>query len=119
MGWPRYPQGHDSKRRVDQAMATFAVDTVEEVLEKIEGFNLEGVASKIHVPFLVVHAVIDLQVAFMHAQCLFDEIPDSRKRLVKFPPDRPGCTHCQLDTPSLAQVVIANWLDEILEPKSR
>ncbi len=111
------PQGDDGRRRVDQAMATFAVDTVEELLEKIREFNLEAVANRIHIPFLVLHAVNDLQVPFAHAQCLFDEIPDNRKRLVAFPPDRPGCTHCQLDTPSLAQVVIADWLDDILEPK--
>jgi fermentation-respiration switch protein FrsA (DUF1100 family) len=95
-------------------MATFAVDTVEELLDKIRQFNLEGAASRIHVPFLILHAVNDLQVPFAHAQCLFDEIPDNRKRLVAFPPDQPGCTHCQLDTPSLAQVVIADWLDETL-----
>ncbi len=111
------PQGDDSRRRVDQAMAMFAVNTVEELLEKIQKFNLEGVASQIHIPFLVLHAVNDLQVPFVHAQCLFDEIPDNRKRLVAFPPDQPGCTHCQLDTPSLAQVEIADWLDEKLEPK--
>ena len=111
------PQGDDSRRRIEQAMATFAVDTVEELLEKIREFNLEGVASRIHIPFLVLHAVNDLQVPFAHAQCLFDEIPDNRKRLVAFPPDHPGCTHCQLDTPSLAQVEIADWLDEKLEPK--
>ena len=100
-------------------MATFAVDTVEELLEKIRDFNLEGVASQIDIPFLVLHAVNDLQVPFAHAQCLFDEILDDRKRLIAFLPDRPGCTHCQLDTPSLAQVEIADWLDEQMERKNR
>ena len=43
------PQGDDSRRRVDQAMAMFAVNTVEELLEKIQKFNLEGVDNQIHI----------------------------------------------------------------------
>lgn len=83
-------------------------------MERIQPFNLEGIASSIDRPVLILHAENDIQVPYAHAQRLHEEIPHPDKRLITYAAGRPGSTHCQLDVPSVAQTEICDWLDERL-----
>jgi fermentation-respiration switch protein FrsA (DUF1100 family) len=96
-------------------MVMFATDSTEELAVKVRRFNLEGVATKIDRPVLILHAQNDIQVPFAHAQRLYEDIPHPDKQLIAYPPDMPGCTHCQLDAPSVAQADICDWLEGRLQ----
>jgi dienelactone hydrolase len=109
------PAGGDSRRRLAQVMVMFATDSTEELAVKVRRFNLEGVATKIDRPVLILHAQNDIQVPFAHAQRLYEDIPHPDKQLIAYPPDMPGCTHCQLDAPSVAQADICDWLEGRLQ----
>lgn len=104
--------GGDSASRLGQAMALFAVSSLDELANKVTDFNLEGVAEQIRVPTLILHGGSDVQVPVAHAERLFEDIPHPDKQLVVYPPGQPGCTHCQLDSPATAHFDILNWLGE-------
>ena len=102
--------------RLAQAMAAFAVPDVDQLAAVVEEFNLEKVARLISCPTLILHGESDVQVPLAHAQRLFEDIPHDDKRLVVYPAGAPGCTHCQLDSPTTAHYDICNWLDGKLRP---
>ena len=92
----------------------FAVDTVEGPRE--DRVQLEAVANRIHIPFLVLHAVNDLQVPFVYVQCssMISRIPKAPGGV---PLDRPG------DTLSARHAVAGpgrdrRSLDQTLDPES-
>jgi alpha-beta hydrolase superfamily lysophospholipase len=104
----------ESKSRIGQAMAAFAVSTLEELVPQVATFNLEGIAGRISVPTLILHGASDVQVPLAHAHRLFEEISHPDKELMVYPAGQPGCTHCQLDSPLTAHFDILNWLDDRL-----
>lgn len=106
--------GSETVTRLSQAVATFAVSDLGELTEKVKDFNLEGVATQIVIPTLVLHGGSDIQVPLSHARRLFEDIASGDKHLILYPPGGVGCTHCQLDSPLTAQFDILNWLDERL-----
>jgi len=115
----RPEEGADAATRLSQAMATFGASDISELADKVRDFNLEGVADQITTPTLILHGGSDVQVPVSHANRLFEEIASDDKRLIVYPPDTPGCTHCQLDSPLTAQFDMLNWLDDRLAAVNR
>ena len=80
-------------------------------------FTLDGVAEKITCPLLVLHGAADRQVPLEHAHRTIDRASNAARRdLVVFPAGAWGDQHCQVDDPSLAIDLIADWLQEVLSP---
>lgn len=80
-------------------------------------FTLDGVAEKITCPLLVIHGAADRQVPLAQAHRTIDQATNAARRdLVVFPEGGWGDQHCQVDDPTLAIDLIADWLQEVLEP---
>jgi fermentation-respiration switch protein FrsA (DUF1100 family) len=78
-------------------------------------FTLDGVAEKITCPLLVIHGAADRQVPLAHADRTIDQARNAARRdLVVFPEGSWGDQHCQVDDPTLAIDLIADWLQEVL-----
>ena len=77
----------------------FGCDTIEESLKVVRQMTLEGVASLITCPLLVVHGENDRQVPLWHAQRTYDEAVNSvgRERKIFRLADR-GAEHSGPDT---------------------
>jgi dipeptidyl aminopeptidase/acylaminoacyl peptidase len=80
-------------------------------------FTLDGVAEKITCPLLVIHGADDRQVPVDQAHRTIDHaLNATRADLVVFPTGQWGDQHCQVDNPTLAIDLIADWLQEVLCP---
>jgi dienelactone hydrolase len=99
----------------DHLLWACGVETYEEALKKIEGFRLDGIAQKVHCPFLLMHGAEDAQVSTAEAQKLFDAIGAKDKTFRVFTAEEGGAQHCQRDYLTRAIDVVADWLDENLK----
>jgi dienelactone hydrolase len=86
-----------------------------ELLEITKAFNLEGVASNIRCPAIVVHGDQDI----WGVQMALDLIAEIRKGGADvtekwFTPEETGAQHCQVDNPTLGMEVIWDWVSEKL-----
>lgn len=114
------------KRRID---AAFDVDlsvpghhiewilnakSLDDALEKLEGFRLDGVVQKMRCPFLVTHGEEDTQIPLADARALLDAVGSKDKTLKVFTAEEGGAQHCQRDNMSLGVAYIADWLADRL-----
>jgi dipeptidyl aminopeptidase/acylaminoacyl peptidase len=80
-------------------------------------FTLDGVVEKVTCPLLVVHGADDRQVPVDQAHRTVEQAHNAARRdLVIFPKGTWGDQHCQVDDPTIAIDVIADWLEEVLAP---
>ena len=114
------------KRRIDAAFKAsmsvpghhinwiLGVDSVEEALEKLDPFRLDGVVQKMKCPFLIVHGEDDEQVPLVDAQALYDASGSADKTLRVFTASEGGAQHCQRDYLTLGVYTMWNWFEDKL-----
>ncbi len=91
---------------------TCGVETYEDALKKLEGFKSGDVASKVTVPFLLLHGDEDAQVSRADADKLFAAIASKDKTMRVFTEEEGGAQHCQRDYLTLACDTVADWLED-------
>ncbi len=92
----------------------FGVDTLEQALEKLKDYRLDGVVQKMRCPFLITHGAEDEQVPLADAEALYKASGSSDKTLRVFTAEEGGAQHCQRDLPSIGAAVMFDWLKEKL-----
>ena len=90
------------------------VETLEEALEKLEDFKLDGVVQDMRCPFLITHGQEDEQVPVADAERLYEASGSSDKTLRVFGPEEGGAQHCQRDNLTHGVSVMFDWLQEKL-----
>ncbi|MFQ5861209.1 MAG: alpha/beta hydrolase family protein [Dehalococcoidia bacterium] len=115
------------KRRIEAAYNTalsvpahhitwvFQVNTIEEVLQKLEDFRLDGVAQGVRCPFLLLHGERDAQIPVEDSHALFQAVGSQDKHLKIFTEEEGGAQHCQADNTILAITYLSDWLREKLQ----
>lgn len=114
------------KRRIDAAFNAsmsvpghhitwiLGVDTVEQALQKLEPYRLDGVVQKMRCPFLITHGADDEQVPLADAQALYDAAGSKDKTLRVFTAEEGGAQHCMRDYLVLGVNEMWNWLEDKL-----
>lgn len=87
---------------------------IDEALDMLQDFRLDGVAQRIRCPFLLLHGADDEQIPLADARALFDAVGSSDKTLRIFTAEEGGAQHCQHDYLTLAISTIADWLADRL-----
>lgn len=100
--------------RDDHAMHVMGVESLEAVTQALDRWTLDGVASQIRCPLLVLHGERDTQIPVEDAQRLFGTATSKQKHLRIFTPDEGGSAHCQNDNRVLAHEEIGDWLTDVL-----
>ena len=90
------------------------VDSIEDALEKLGEFRLEGVVQRMTCPLLVVHGGHDEQVPIEIAEQLVAACGSADKTLRVYTAAEGGAQHCQMDRPTPAVAEFADWLTEKL-----
>jgi esterase/lipase len=90
------------------------VNNMDEAMEKLKQFTLEGVAQKITCPLLVVHGENDSIVPAPIARQLYDAVSSSVKTLKIFTAEEGGSEHCQGDNRQVGANFVADWIAEHL-----
>jgi pimeloyl-ACP methyl ester carboxylesterase len=91
--------------------------TVDEALEKLRPFNLDGVVQKIECPFLMVHGEGDEQIPLEDAQACFDAVGSRNKTMKIFTREEGGYHHCQIDNVSIGVAYMWDWVEQVLQPR--
>jgi len=86
----------------------------EAALERAKLFSLEGVASRVACPFLVVHGEHDRIVPVQAAHDLYAAIGSANKTMRVFTVDETGAEHCQVDHRQAGIDYIGDWLAQVL-----
>ncbi|MED5579215.1 MAG: alpha/beta fold hydrolase [Nitrospinota bacterium] len=114
------------KRRIDAAFKSqlpvpghhltwsFNVKTLDEALEKLERFKLDGVVQNMRCPYLLVHGVDDQQISLKDARSLFRACGSKDKTLKIFDGKEGGSQHCHIDYLSPVVDFMGDWLKEKL-----
>jgi len=92
---------------------------LEEALERLEGFHLDGVVQRVACPFLLVHGEGDAQIPLATAQKCFDAVGSTQKTFRIFTREEGGYHHCQSDNVSIGTAYMWDWLEDVLRPRSR
>ncbi len=91
------------------------VANIQEYMEKIKRFTLEGIADKITCPILVLHGENDRSVPVWAAQRTYDACINSPRRELKiFTQEEGGVEHCQIDNVTVATDYIHAWVADVL-----
>ena len=114
------------KRRIEASFRTslsvpghhitwiLGVDTLEQALDKLAAYRLDGVVQQMRCAFLLTHGAEDEQVPLADAQRLFDAVGSADKTLRVFTAEEGGAQHCQRDYLTLGSATIFDWLAEKL-----
>ena len=95
----------------------FGIDDPAELSEFARQFTLDGTVEKLTCPLLVIHGANDQQVPVEQAHRTIDQAHNAPRRdLVVFADGEWGDQHCQVDNPTLAIDLMADWLQEVLIP---
>ncbi len=89
----------------------------DEVLKKLEAFDLDGAVQKITCPFLLLHGEGDEQVPMSEAQACFDAVGSKQKTFKVFTREEGGYHHCQIDNQSICSAYMWDWLEQVLQPQ--
>ena len=93
--------------------------TLDEALDRLGAFVLDGVVQQMSCPFLLLHGAEDEQIPPADARSLFAAVGSADKTHRVFDRTSGGATHCQTDQLTAATPVIADWLADRLLPGSR
>ncbi len=93
----------------------FNVKTMEEALEKLEGFKLDGVVQKMRCPFLLLHGEDDQQIPMREARKLFNAVGSKDKTFRVFTGAECGAQPCHMDNMPIATSYMQDWLKEKLK----
>jgi dipeptidyl aminopeptidase/acylaminoacyl peptidase len=89
----------------------------EDVLKRLEPFNLDGVVQKIKCPFLMLHGEGDEQIPLPEARKCFDAVGSKDKTFKLFTREEGGYHHCQIDNQSICSAYMWDWLERVLQPR--
>lgn len=90
------------------------VESMEEAMEKVKAFTLEGVAEKITCPMLITHGERDNIAPVETAYLLYEKVGSKKKHLKIFTAAEGGCQHIQYDNRTLGVTYVSDWLKENL-----
>jgi dipeptidyl aminopeptidase/acylaminoacyl peptidase len=90
------------------------VDTLEQSLEVLKPFTLDGVMQEMTCPFLLVHGAEDEQIPLSDAQKQFDACGSKDKTFRVYTAEEGGSQHCQRDYLTLVVADMWNWFEEKL-----
>ena len=88
----------------------------DDVLKRLEPFDLDGAVQKITCPFLLLHGEGDEQVPLSDAQKCFDAVGAKQKTFKIFTREEGGYHHCQIDNQSICSAYMWDWLEQVLQP---
>ena len=92
---------------------------LDEALERLGDFVLDGAVQQMACPFLLLHGAEDEQVPLADALALFSAVGSIDKTQHIFDQVSGGATHCQTDRLTAATSVFADWLaDKLLAPRA-
>jgi dipeptidyl aminopeptidase/acylaminoacyl peptidase len=89
----------------------------DDVLKRLEPFNLDGVVQKIKCPFLMLHGEGDEQIPLPEARKCFDAVGSRDKTFKLFTREEGGYHHCQIDNQSICSAFMWDWLEHVLQPR--
>jgi dipeptidyl aminopeptidase/acylaminoacyl peptidase len=90
------------------------VSNMDEAMEALKPFTLEGVGQRITCPILITHGERDTIVPVQNAYRLFEEIASGDKELKVFTREEGGAEHCQVDSLQVGLAYMADWMREHL-----
>ena len=95
----------------DHVLWVWGHDNLEEFIEFADQVNLEGVAEKITVPFLITHGANDRQIPLEYAHRSYDQAVASPKRELRvFSREEGGAEHIGLDHLPHVSAFVADWV---------
>lgn len=95
----------------DHVLWVWGYDDVQEFIEFADQINLDGVAEKITVPFLIAHGEGDRQIPLEYAHRSYEQAIASPKRELRvFTAAEGGTEHIGLDHLPHVSAVIADWV---------
>ncbi|MEI7532081.1 MAG: prolyl oligopeptidase family serine peptidase [Betaproteobacteria bacterium] len=90
------------------------VDTLDQALEALKPYVLDGVMQKMECPFLLVHGAEDEQIPLADAQKQFDACGSKDKTLRVYTAEEGGSQHCQRDYLTLVVADMWDWFEDKL-----
>jgi dipeptidyl aminopeptidase/acylaminoacyl peptidase len=88
------------------------IDDADAAIKKAEAFSLAGVAPKIEMPFLIVHAEEDKVVPVASAHKLYEALGSKRKHLEILTSEDGSIYHAQADNRQVGVDYIADWIED-------
>ncbi|MCG7337217.1 alpha/beta hydrolase [Sporosarcina sp. ACRSM] len=107
--WARRPDNHPLARILQHVIGAESMDVAR---EKLNSFNLRGVAEKISMPTYIIHGEDDRQVSIENAYHTYNDLTCPRWLKI-VPTSRSGSAHCQVDNITEAYSLL-DWLKEQL-----
>ncbi len=95
-------------------MWILGADSLDDALQRLEKFKLDGVVQQMRCPFLLCHGEDDEQIPLKDAQALFDACGSPDKTFRVFTSDEGGAQHCQRDYLPLGCAIMWNWFEDKL-----
>ncbi len=95
-------------------MWILGTDSLEDALQRLEKFKLDGVIQQMRCPFLLCHGEDDEQIPLQDAQAAFDACGSPDKTLRVFTSEEGGAQHCQRDYLPLGCAIMWNWFEDKL-----
>ncbi len=95
-------------------MWILGADSLDDALQRLEKFKLDGVIQQMRCPFLLCHGEDDEQIPLADAQAAFDACGSPDKTLRVFTSEEGGAQHCQRDYLPLGCATMWNWFEDKL-----
>ena len=95
-------------------MWILGADSLDDALQRLEKFKLDGVIQQMRCPFLLCHGEDDEQIPLKDAQAAFDACGSPDKTLRVFTSEEGGAQHCQRDYLPLGCAIMWNWFEDKL-----
>jgi dienelactone hydrolase len=97
----------------EHVLWVWGYDDLETFIDFADGVNLDGVAEKITVPFLVCHGANDRQIPVEYAHRSYEQAVNSPGRTLRiFTPEEGGAEHIGLDHLPHVSSYIADWVTD-------
>ena len=99
----------------DHVKWVWGQDNLADFLTTADRVNLNGVAEKIDVPFLITHGINDRQIPVRYAHESYEQAINSPKRELRiFTEEEGGTEHISIDNLSYVAGYIADWIAETI-----
>ena len=107
--WAKRPDNHPLAKILQHVVGA---ETMEEARQKLNSFNLRGVAEKISMPTYIIHGEDDRQVSVENAYKTYNDLTCPRWLKI-VPASSAGSAHCQVDNITESYSLL-DWLKEQL-----
>ncbi len=107
-------KGTEASSPIFHLLWVMGVETMDQAMEKLKDYTLEGVAEMIECPTLITHGERDAIVPVEIAYRLYEKIGSNKKELKIFTAEEGGCQHIMLDNKTLGTAYVSDWLAENL-----